>query len=288
MGVIAARHGLDTASLEPFAGGSDVVWACGDRVVKLTDPRCSWQLAAEADWLERLAGRTSLATPRLIDMGELEGWPYLVLSLLPGRALGEFWPALPYDERRRLAADIGNFIAELHGVDPSDAPRTWPDFWTDCRERAPVRDLGDPRLPDWARPLAEEVGSFLEAEGPLDAQRHVCLHTELLDQHLFARERAGRVELCGVLDFADGRVGPAEYDFPPLADFVFRGEGDLLRTCLEAYGRPGVELNHGLARRLLAWGLSHRFGRLQRMLAAVAPSRPRTLDELATLLFGLD
>ena len=36
---ICARHGLQEAALSPFASGSDVVWATGDRVVKLSAPR---------------------------------------------------------------------------------------------------------------------------------------------------------------------------------------------------------------------------------------------------------
>ena len=286
--VIAARHGLPTEGLVRFEGGSDIVWAAGDRVIKLSDPRWGWQIEAEADWLVRVDGRIGLQTPRLLAADELEGWPYVVMTRIGGRPLGDYWPDLPREDRVRLAGDIGRFVRALHSLDVTDAPRTWAAFWADCEQRAPERDLHDPRLPEGAEHLAREVPGFLESVGPLEGAPHVALHTELIDQHLFADLRDGRVELSGVLDFADGRVGPAEYDFPAMGDFVFRGESGLLRECLQAYGYRANELTPELTRRLLAWGLTHRFGLLRRMLLALGPRRPRDLNDLAELLFGFD
>jgi len=80
----------------------------------------------------------------------------------------------------------------------------------------------------------------LSSEGMKRARRllpaGVLLHTELLDEHVLVEERGGRYELSGLIDFADGRVGPAEYDFPAPVEFLFRGQPGLLGFFLRAYG----------------------------------------------------
>ena len=136
--------------------------------------------------------------------------------------------------------------------------------------------------------LAAEVEPFLAAAGELDDGSRVLLHTELYAEHVLVLERGGRWTPSACIDFADGRVGPREYEFAASVELIFHGERGLLRSYLLAYGLDARALSPAYSRRLLAWALAHRFGRLERMLRGVEPARPRSLDELAELLFGLD
>ncbi len=282
VGEVAARHGLAMEGAAPFASGSDVVWGLGGAVVKLTAPAWDWQIEAEAHWLGQVAGRLPVATPAVLARGELAGWPYVVMTRLPGRALGEAWPSLSRAERLRLAADLGETTRALHDLEVAGDAVGWDAFWATCRADVAARHAraGAPAH------LVEAIPAFLERHDLATGPR-VPLHTELLDQHVLVEERGGRLELSGLIDFADARLGPAEYEFAAPVEFVLRGEPGLLRAYLEAYGEPPSTLGPDRPARMLAWALSHRYGNLPRMLDAVAPAVPADLGQLAGLLYRL-
>ena len=288
---IAERHGLGAAGAHPFASGSDVVWPAGDAVVKLTDPAWRWQIEAEARALEHVAGRLPVRTPRPIALGELEGWPYVVLERVPGRALAEVWPELGTDARRDLARDLGQLVRALHDLPLDGLPDDWDGFFGVCLAGLPER-LRAPGVPD---ALVDGVPAWLDAHGLRDelGQRgrpRVFLHTELLDQHVLDERRSGRWVPAAMIDFADHRVGPFEYELPALVEFVFRGERGLLGTFLRAYGLPEDGLDAAYGERLLAWGLAHRYGSLRRMLGCLGGDGGEPvagLGELAARLYAL-
>jgi hygromycin-B 7''-O-kinase len=278
-----AAHGLPADGLAPFASGSDVVWGTAAHVVKLTAPRWTDEIEAEARWLRHVHGRLGVATPEVIGVGALGGWPYLVMTRVSGVALGSVWPSLDRAERLRLAADLGALARELHALPLPGEEDGWEAFFAECRRDVRARHARG----DVPAPLLDQIDLFLAEVGPLDGDRRAVLHTELLDEHVLVEERSGRVELAALLDFADGRVGPPEYEHAAPVEFVFRGEPGLLRAYLLAYGEAPAALSPTRSGRMLAWALSHRFGSLARMLRAVAPREPATLGELSEDLYGL-
>lgn len=282
--LIARRHGLASDSLFPFPTGSDIVWSAGDRVIKLTAPKWATEIASEAAGLRRVRGRLPVDTAAVEAVGALEGWPYIVMTRVAGRPLGEAWPGLDPGARMGLAADLGRLTRVMHGLAGADEAGGWPAFWARCTADVPGHhaERGAPAL------LAREVGPFLEAEGPLRPSGFGLLHTELLDAHVLVTERAGQTELCGLIDFADSRVGPADYEFAAPVEFVFKGEAGVLRAFLLGYGDRPDRLDHARSRQMLAWALCHRFGDLARMVAACGGGPPDSLDALASRLYGLD
>lgn len=166
------------------------------------------------------------------------------------------------------------------------------------RGRAPEpRARGHARDPEVPVALLDEIEPFVERQGfarPADdantspehpASTLVALHTELLGEHVLVSERGGAPRLSALIDFADGRVGPREYDLSPPAEFVFQGEAGMLEAFLAGCGLAPQEIRPALGERLLAWNLCQRFGRLARLLEAVQPARPATLSELARRLY---
>jgi hygromycin-B 7''-O-kinase len=250
--------------------------------VKLTVPDARWQIEAKARHAARVHGRLSLETPAALAAGALDGWPYVVLTRVAGVAIGAAWPELDHAERLRLAGALGRLARELHGLDAAGEPDDWDAFRSTCLARLRAR-----RENDVPPALAAEVAPFLAAVGELAHAPRVRAHTELLDQHVLVEPRDGRYELAGLIDFADPRLAPEEYEFPAPAELLFRAEPGLFRAFLLAYGYAEHELTPDCSERLLAWGLTHRYGSLARMLRAVAPARPGTLAELAGALYPL-
>jgi len=281
--LIARKHGLFPCDLEPYEKGETIVWRAGDHVIKLTLPQCAYQIEAEVGCLQATHGKLSVATPALYAQGDLSGWPYLIMTRIGGRPLADFWPSLAHEERLRLAGSLGKLCRELHALPADGFPFGWDQFWREHTANLSARHAahgGPPALLASIEPFTRGVREA--AHGPL-----LPLHTELSELHVYAEERRGRLELSGLLDFADARVGPAQYELGCLVEFLFRGELGLLREFLLAYGVPEGELTSSYSETLLAWCLCHRFNNLNRTLALVAPWVPDSLEALAARLYAL-
>jgi hygromycin-B 7''-O-kinase len=114
-------------------------------------------------------------------------------------------------------------------------------------------------------------------------KRPRLVHGDLHAQHLFVAPAAGR--LVAVIDFTDAIDGDARYDFVALHLEAFRGDKELLRSCLQAYGPPPGAI---VSRDMLALALLHEFNMFEDLGADAHLERFATLDELASALWDLD
>jgi hygromycin-B 7''-O-kinase len=281
--IIARQHGLWPCELTPFERGETIVWRAGEHVIKLTIPECKYQIEAEVGCLGALAGKLSVATPRLHAHGALSGWPYVIMQHLPGRPLAEEWPRLAHEQRRRLAHDLGTLCRQLHRATTSGFRSDWTPFWESCLEDVEEKHAGA----GGPAHLLAGVAPFLEKLGPLDGSGLVPVHTELTDGHVYVDEIAGKLQLSGLIDFADARLAPPLYEFASPIEFIFKGEPGLLRAFLLAYGLAPEQLTQACSETLLGWLLCHRFSTLGRLLGVIAPRVPDSIEELASLLCEL-
>ena len=140
IGVVAALGArYSSAPAVPAGEGSVLVALLGrELVLKLYPPFLRDHFEFERAMLGHLQGRLSLPTPRLVDSAEHAGWPYLVMTQLPGTPLDRVWPTLQQHERCAVLRTIGRLAAEVHalplGPMPALAPR-WADFLQGQRER---------------------------------------------------------------------------------------------------------------------------------------------------------
>jgi hygromycin-B 7''-O-kinase len=164
----------------------------------------------------------------------------------------------------------------------------WPQDWDafTARQRAlcvsEQRDLGLPAL--WA----DQIPGFLDRVA-LPCRPRVLLHTEIMREHLLAAENPdGSWRLCGLIDFEPAMRGMREYEFVAVGIFVARGDGRFLARTLTSYGYHPDQLGPDLRRRLLAWGILHRYSNLpwwMRELPGPNPG-PLTLESLADRWFA--
>jgi len=281
---IAARHGLGDITPAPYESGSDVVFRLGDRVLKLSAPCWADEIENEARLCAHLEGRLPFETPSPLAHGAFEGWPYVIVSRLEGVAMADVWPGLTTAERLDLAARVGEAAAALHAVPPpQEAGEDWPAFFSRMRDQLVATHRARGASEVWI----ERVEPFVRAVEPLPEREPVTLHTELLGEHVLLRESSDGWRVAGMIDLADGRAGHPEYDWAAPVMFVFKGQPGCLRALLSAYGYPDAALNEATSRRLLAWGLLHRFTSLPRMLSAVGAPAPVDLDALARRLYTL-
>jgi hygromycin-B 7''-O-kinase len=145
-----------------------------------------------------------------------------------------------------------------------------------------LRVLGLPEL--WADQLAGFLDEVAPSSGP-----PVLLHTEIMRQHLLAAEGpAGTWRLSGLIDFEPAMRGEREYEFVAVGAFVAEGDAQVSDRTLTAYGYRRDQLGVDLRRRLLAWGILHRYSHLRWWMHRLPETTGPTLDALADCWFATE
>ena len=283
---IARRHriALDGAGPLRYDSGSLPVYAMSDvHVLKLYPPHEGEHAEVEARVLAFVDGRLPIATPRVLALGEQDGWPYLLMSRLPGRRLVEAWPTLDARDRDRVADETGAALAALHGLDIAPVetlPPDWNAFVAAQRHSAVERQRERRLAPHW---LAL-IDPFLEAWMPSAPARRVLLHTEVMREHLTVE----RGRLAGLFDFEPAMVGAPDYEFASVGLFVSCGDTRFLRRTLLGYGFAPAALDDTVACRCMAYALLHRYSHLRWYLERLPVPGATTLEQLAAHWWGLD
>lgn len=255
---IVAPH--SPAPLRPASAGTVLVALVGDALVlKLYPPFLRDHCLFERAVLAALHGRLALQTPRLVATGEHQGWPWQLMTQLPGRTLDAVWPALDEAAKQRVLQAIGRTAAEVHALPVAPvaalAP-AWPDFLARQRERCAERQCrtGLPAA------LQARLAGFLAA-GPVPAGPDVILTGEYTPFNLMS-DGAG---LSGMFDFGDGLVGPRAYDWLGPMCFLCSGHAARLDAFFDGYhGRPFERARREELLRLL---LLHRYSCLPAQIA---------------------
>ena len=267
---IAARHGLAGSELSFVGKGTHFVWATQRHVIKLFVPLWTEDASLETTLLEMVAG-TTLPAPQLEARGELEGWPYVVMTRVPGEPIGAAWRTLDDGGRSRLAGHLGEAMAALAAL-----PRQRLEARAITQEALVAerldRILVDQRDRGGDEGLEWELRRFLAELPQLMPAGEVVLHADLTDDNVLVR--GDRV--TGIIDFADAFVGPWTYELAAPACFVTRGSPNHRDSMLR--GR-GVEPTQELIATTRAWAILHRYGHVARMMqeAGVA-TLPAFLD----------
>ena len=267
---IARRHGL-RGEARRYPVGSQPVFAVGDEhVVKLFPPASRRNGDNERDALELLGGRLPVATPELRAAGELGTWSYLVMTQLRGAA-----PA----QMLGHAAQLGATLRALRGLD-ADARAlphavVWEELLAERRAGAAARAAARGADAAWVA----RIDPFLASVDLADHGARVFLHTEVMPAHLLATGD----RLTGLVDFEPAMFGPPEYELASIGLFVSRGDPAILRAIVSAAGLSAP----GLARRLMAYALVHRYANLRWYLAELPPAPGmHHFEDLAEQWFG--
>lgn len=254
---IATRHGLLASELSPLDKGTHFVWASPRNVIKLFVPLWSEDASVETTLLEMVAG-TKLPVPQLEAQGELDGWPYVVMSRVQGEPIGVAWRALDDGGRSRLAAHLGEAMAALASLPRQrlEARAITQDAL--LAERL-ERILVDQRERGGDDALEFELRVFLAELPRLVPADDVVLHADLTDDNVLVS--GDRV--TGIIDFADAFVGPWTYELAAPACFVTRGSSAHRDAMIR--GR-GFEPTPELIATTRAWAILHRYGHVARMM----------------------
>lgn len=255
--VIGARHGLAASELRRATLGTNVVFRTETRILKLFCGLWYDDFRSEYAALSHVQG---LPVPEIIAAGELEGWPYLVMSIVPGVPALEVWGSLDLKIQTSIMRELGQLLRQLHGHPPvAELATDWSAF---LRERIARSDAHHRADEPWRTWIRERVTGFAEP-----SFEPVLLNADITEDHLLLSERGGSWGISGLIDFGDARMGHAYYDFvAPLAFYTF-GQPSLSHSLVESYG---LQLTAEVMGRLTTYCLLHEFGRIEAFLSRFA------------------
>jgi hygromycin-B 7''-O-kinase len=257
---IAASHGLAPDQPQIFSTGTNLVVGLGcGLILKIFPPMLRAQFVSERLSLGELRGRLSVPIPEIAFEGERDGWPYLIITRLPGILGAEAWPALREPDKERVLAEIGRTIAEVQRVPVGGLaaiePR-WSAFVLAQIEgcRARHARLGLPqKFLDGFDDLLRDAATLIPLDSP-----PVILTGEYIPENFLLSRETGDWHLAGLIDFGDVMTGWGEYDLLGPSAFMTAGLPRRVRSLFEGFGYSRADVNPALKRRLMALMLLHR------------------------------
>jgi hygromycin-B 7''-O-kinase len=249
---ICARHRFSSSSLQRSQHGENIIFFVDDRrMLKIYAP-ARRQFQRERAALEAVAGQCSIPTPEVIAVGEIDGWPYLVMTRLRGARMTEVWPSMERTNRLEIVRSLGQALRDLRaGVAPlpdATVGRSWSDFVARQAAESVERQRRCGANPEWIAALPD----FLAERLPLlDGTAEVFLHGDVHPGNVLLAEEDGRWRITALLDFADSLSGAPEYELVAPGVLMVQGDAELQRALFTACGYGDAQLDRSLRARLM-------------------------------------
>ena len=283
---IIQKHQLPPATLNLFADGTNIVFAYGERVIKIFPPFHQSQFESERLVLKHLDGKLSVKTPSLEHEGILFGWPYLIMSKLQGTNLETLWQAMSHHNKIIILRELGKLIREVHAL-PTEGLEAidchWPRFLAkqiqNCIKHHQSKGLLTtlmPQLPTYLNSIEEVLPEI---------KKPVILTGEYTPMNFLVEQIDDLWHIHGLIDFGDAMLGLREYDLIGPGAFLIQGDKQLLREFLLAYGYAPHELTSILSYQLNALMLLHQYSNLNvQVRIANWKSKVNSLKDLESLV----
>lgn len=286
--VICARHNLAYECLRRSPLGENIIIFVDDRfVIKIFAP-LRGQYEREAAALEFAHGRLGIETPEVVCAGELEGWPYLLMTHLAGLPMREVWSEIGERERLEIVSRLGIEMKNLHAyaapLSRAALNRDWDDYLKRQARVSVERQRACGANPQWL----ESLPSYIEARLSLLPAKHspVLLHGDIHPGNVLLDERGGRWRVAGLFDFGDSFCGFSEYEFVAPGVLMVQGRREQQRAMLLAYGYTEAELDINLRSRLMLLTIFYECSDLRKYALRLAPEAVHlTLEELEAAIW---
>jgi hygromycin-B 7''-O-kinase len=285
---IATQHHLPNESLSSFEG-TNIVFSHGkSRVIKIFPPLHKSHFDNEVLTMKHLHNKLSVQTPKIEYVGEIDHWPYIVMSQLEGTLLEGLWETLNHSNKIIIIRELGSLVREVHSI-PTEGLEAIDCHWkkfinqqlTQCVARH--QETGLPNI------LLHDIPQYLNSIKDIlpTIKKPVILTGEYTPMNFLVKQEAGVWHIHGLIDFGDSMLGLPEYDLLGPGAFLIQGDKILLREFLSSYGYSSEEMTNALSHKLTALMLLHRYSRLNVQIRIENwENKVKSLSELEKLVWG--
>jgi hygromycin-B 7''-O-kinase len=286
---ICARHRLAYTTLRRSTHGENIIFFVDQRfVVKIFAP-LRGQYGRERASLEFAHGKLSVATPEVVHTGELDGWPYLVMTHLPGIPMRDVWTEIEDGERMVIVSRLGVAMRELHAhaapLSQAALNRDWHAYVEQQAHASVERQRACDANPEWLRSLPAYIAARLELLPQTDYQP-VLLHGDIHPGNVLLAQTSGCWLPSGLFDFGDSFCGFHEYEFVAPGVLMVQGRRELQRTMLHAYGYTEAQLDTNMRARLMLLTILYECSDLRKYALRLSPAAVHlTLEELEAAIW---
>ncbi|WP_026677081.1 aminoglycoside phosphotransferase family protein [Fictibacillus gelatini] len=257
---ICKKENIKCHSVQKGYPGTHAVFMIdGVYVLKIFMPLIPNDFYSERDTYLHLKD-VNLPIPRLIAVGQYGGWNYLIVTKIEGEAVREVFDNMTESNKIEIARELGGIIAKLHGYpvgDLSDKMNAYLSSWEllqEERKEKVVKELTGV-LP---QEVILEIGAFLTNYD--EHQWESCLvHADLTTDHLLLDKDGENYEIAGLIDLADCRIAPPEYEWVCLYTDLLSQHSPAMQAFMNSY-RPGVKLDAAWRRKMMYVTLTHLYG----------------------------
>lgn len=286
---ICARHSLPHVSLRRSPLGENIIFFVDDRyVVKIYAP-FRGQYERERAALEFAAtAKLSIETPKVAHTGDIEGWPYLVMTHLAGLPMREVWTEMDARNRLEIVSRLGVAMRELHAhaapISQAALNRDWSGFVERQAMGAVERQRACGANPEWLESLPAYIAARLELLPT--KYEPVMLHGDVHPGNVLLTEAGGRWLISGLFDFGDSFCGFHEYEFVAPGVLMVQGRREEQREMFLAYGYTEAQLDLNLRARLMLLTVFYECSDLRKYALRLAPEAVHlTLAELEAAIW---
>ena len=285
---ICLRHKIAFADLRRAEQGENIIFFVDERfVIKIfVEPRNNFP--REKASLEFAHGKTSLQTPEILFVGEIESFPYLVITQLAGVLMREIWGDLEDREKSPPVEQLAVAARELHSHSVPD------DFgfkhdWGEFVRRQSIETLERQQRGGVSAEILAALPEFIEANLKLLPQtiEPVLLHGDIHPGNVLMQERNGCWEATGLFDFGDSFPGFYEHEFVAPGVLVIQGKRELQRAHFLAYGYREIDLDLDFRARLMLLTILYECSNLRRYAERLRPEAVNyTFEELEQAIWA--
>lgn len=286
---VVNRHQLPHDSLELFSDGTNIVFSYNQNyVIKIYPPMHINQFNSESLITQYLVGNLAVKTPEIIYKGEIENWPYLIMTKLEGELLETLWEKLEYENKNLIMRELGLLIKEVHAL-PTNGLEAIDCHWEQFITRQLQHCLTQHQTKKLPPVLLQQIPNYLEPiQDRLKAiDKPVILTGEYTPMNLLVNQIEGVWRISGLIDFGDAMLGLPQYDLLGPGAFLIQGDKRLLREFLMAYGYSENQLTSELSHQLMALMLLHQYSNLNGQIRIQDwQDKVTSMEELEQLVWG--
>ena len=277
---ICQRHKISFFELKRSPSSDHIVFLIDNSfVLKIYRPfrNC---FEREKTALELISGKINLKTPEIIEIGEFEGFEYILMTQLSGELITrEMWLTLSEKKQKQFVSTLAVELKQIHELNSDSFQCDWAEFVKDRAETFIERQFAH----GVNQKVIESLPKFIETNLKLVPTKKptVFMHGDVHFGNLRLKKSSGNWQILGLFDFADSRKGFYEYDFLAVGVLMIQGQGEIQREFFKAYGYAKKDLDETMRSRLMMLTMLYETADLRRYAMRLKPEAVNfTLEEL--------